>query len=247
MHVLDISRESLWARPERVISPAQQTAFDGLVQRRVQGEPIAYILGEKPFWDMRLKVTQDTLIPRPETELLVEKILDRYPSSTALSLLDVGTGSGAIALAIASERPQWRITAVDISVQALLIAQKNAEQYGLTHIRFMQSDVFSAVNERFNIIVSNPPYVKEKDEHLFQGDVRFEPLLALVSGAEGLDMIARLINEARHFLFPQGLLAIEHGYDQAERVRGILDEHNYAAIECFADLAGIERVTWARR
>lgn len=244
MHVLGVSREKLWAWPEREISPDQQAAFQCLVQRRVQGEPIAYLLGEKPFWDMRLKVTKDTLIPRPETELLVEKILEKYPASNRLSLLDIGTGSGAIALAIARERPLWQVTALDISVQALAVARENALKYQVENLRFIRSDVFSAVHERFHIIVSNPPYIKEKDEHLSQGDVRFEPLLALVSGTEGLTMITRIIREAPAFLFPQGLLAIEHGYDQAVQVRQLFAHYHYAAIESFLDLVGIERLVW---
>lgn len=244
MHVLGISREQLWAWPDRPISLDQQAAVQACFQRRVQGEPVAYIVGEKPFWDMRLKVTKDTLIPRPETELLVEKILERYSASSCLSLLDIGTGSGAIALAIARERPNWRITALDVSAPALMIAKENAKQYKVDTISFIHSDLFSVVQERFDVIVSNPPYIKEQDEHLTQGDVRFEPLLALVSGAQGLDIITRIIREAPNFLHPQGLLAIEHGYDQAAKVRQLFADHSYTALESFTDLAGIERVSW---
>jgi release factor glutamine methyltransferase len=242
---IGMSRETLWAWPEREITSEHHENFMAHVERRVFGEPIAYIIGERDFWDMRLRVTKDTLIPRPETELLVEKILEI--DAKKMTLLDMGTGTGAIALAIARERPMWSITAADISSKALAVARDNAKKYSVNNIEFVESNLFSSLNQRFDIIVSNPPYIKEEDEHLSQGDLRFEPISALVSGCDGLDMIKRLIHEAPAFLNSSGVLVLEHGYHQAEQVRGLLEQSGYLSIETFQDLAGIDRMTFAIR
>ncbi len=224
-------------------------AFYQLLDRRLKGEPIAHIIGSREFWSLPLKVSKDTLIPRPETELLVENILDAYPQTPDIRLLDLGTGSGAIALALASERPNWQITATDKSAAALNIAQQNAQQLNLKNINFICADWFSAFenphakNQQFEIIASNPPYIPAADPHLSQGDLRFEPLSALTSGKDGLHDIHLICKQALSHLTSGGMLIIEHGFDQKEELLRIFTNSAYKNIRQAADLSHQPRLT----
>ena len=243
-HVLAKQRSYLMTWPEQELSSAQLDQFQQLLDARLTGHPVAHLIGKREFWSLSLKVTPDTLIPRPDTELLIEQILHAYPDDTELSLLDLGTGSGAIAIALASERPSWRIIATDLSEQALQVAQQNATSLKLKNIEFRQGHWFAPVQDlHFDIIVSNPPYVPSNDPHLSQGDVRFEPLSALVSGEEGLDDIEHICQQAMGHLNPGGLLIIEHGYDQAEKIRPIFTKNNYKNIHHYRDMANNVRAT----
>ncbi len=245
----DQSNVYLRTWPEKQLEPSQQGTFLALVQRREQGEPIAYILGQKQFWSLDLKVTTDTLIPRPETELLVEQVLEISRQRELASILELGTGSGAIAIAIASElattMSQAKILATDISSKALSIASENAAKHQQS-IEFIQSDWFdSLVPQQFDLIISNPPYIELGDTHLSQGDVRFEPQQALVSGNDGLDAIRQIIQQAKKWLKPSGFLLFEHGYTQAEVVRGLFDENAYKEIKTRKDLSHNDRISFA--
>ena len=254
-----------------------QAAFEALLKRRLTGEPIAYILGRREFYGLNLKVTPATLIPRPDTETLVETALAKIPhndnttspssprkrpsllnlnqkmdcrlrGNDELGVLDLGTGTGAIALAIAKHRPQTLVTAVDASQAALNIALENAQNLAITNVRFLLSDWFSALSQdnnkqKFDVIVSNPPYIEASDAHLKQGDLRFEPLSALASGADGLDAIRTIITQAPQHLKPHGWLMLEHGYNQAEQVAALLKQAGFSEISHCQDLAGIDRVT----
>ena len=246
-YLLQCRKEFLWAYPEKVLSIQQEKDFFHLIARRASGEPIAYITSDKEFWSLNLKVTTDTLIPRPDTELLVEIILHKYANQTTpdINVLELGVGSGAISLALASERPGWKITAVDFSKAVLAIAKYNAQRNDISNIDFIHSNWFEHVSrqEKFNIIVSNPPYIAENDPHLSQGDLRFEPESALVSGADGLDDMRKIITQAKHFLTPNGLLILEHGYQQAEKIRALFFENNYRGIQTCQDLSGLDRVS----
>ena len=242
--VLQVNRAYLFTHPEQRLSDAQQARFNALFERRLSGEPIAYLLGEREFYGLTFKVSPATLIPRPETELLVEQALQRIPQQGICRVLDLGTGSGAIALSIAHARPHAEVVAVDSSAAALEVAQFNAEQLNLGNVRLLQSDWFTALSgERFDIIVSNPPYIAVGDAHLGQGDVRFEPRIALASGANGLQDIQRICAAADIYLNNAGWLLFEHGYDQAAVVRSLLQQHGFVEIFSVCDLAGIERVT----
>lgn len=240
--VLDVSRAYLLAHPEQVLDEAQAAAYRELLQRRFAGEPLAYILGEREFFGLTFKVTPATLIPRPETELLVELALQHIPLRGRV--LDLGTGSGAIAIAIAHARPEAEVTAVDASPEALEVTRENARRLNIANVRLLQSDWFSALaDERFDLIASNPPYIAENDAHLAQGDLRFEPRGALASGTDGLDDIRRIVADAKQHLNPGGWLLFEHGYDQAARVRELLLREGYTEVFSARDLAGIERVS----
>jgi release factor glutamine methyltransferase len=246
--VLGVSRAYLMAHPEQVLSEVQATRYHTLLQRRLKGEPLAYILGEREFFGLNFKVSPATLIPRPDTELLVELALQLIPPNTPQQILDLGTGTGAIALAIAHARPDIVMTAVDASPAALEIARENAARLNCRNVRCVQSDWFSALNkdERFDLVLSNPPYIAEADPHLQQGDLRFEPRSALAAGAEGLDDLRHIIATARDHLRIGGWLLLEHGYDQAARVRDLLAEAGYTDIYSARDLGGIERVSGGR-
>ena len=244
-HVLDCSRTHLYTWPERAVSEADEQRFLELVTRRKRGEPVAYLLGKQEFWSLSLKVSPSTLIPRGDTELLVEKAL-ALPLPDSARVLDLGTGTGAVALALASERPRWRVVAVDREQDAVRLAAENARVNNLSGVEVVQSDWFSAVTGRFELIVGNPPYVAENDPHLREGDVRFEPVSALVAGEDGLADISRIVADAAGFLEPGGWLMLEHGHDQGERLRALFAEAGYGKVQTAADLAGLPRVTFGR-
>ncbi|WP_051332125.1 peptide chain release factor N(5)-glutamine methyltransferase [Methylocaldum szegediense] len=246
--VLNRDRSYLRAWPQKKLSLDEQKRFHALVEQRHNGIPIAYLFGEKEFWSRTFEVSPDVLIPRPETELLVELALATLPMSGTADVLDLGTGSGAIAVSIAAERPLARVTATDLSSGALNIARKNAVRHGVRNIRFRLGDWFDAIacDERFDLIISNPPYVADDDPHLNRGDVRLEPRLALKGGRDGLDMFRIIAREARYYLKPHGRLMLEHGFDQAEALTNLLSELDYADISRHADLQGHFRVTTAR-
>lgn len=244
--VLGIARASLLAHPERVMNGEEAATYRALLQRRLGGEPIAYILGTREFFGLDLAVTPATLIPRPDTELLVELALERITRG-GMRVLDMGTGSGAIALAIAHQCRDAEVWACDASPAALHVALANAHRLAITHVKLVESDWFAALSgQRFDLVVSNPPYIAAGDGHLAQGDVRFEPASALVSGADGLDDIRRIVAQAGAHLAKNGWLLLEHGYDQAERVRALLQVAGFTAVFSARDLAGIERCSGGR-
>lgn len=243
-HILKVPRTYLLAHPEQVLDITQVAAYGELLQRRLQGEPIAYILGEREFFGLSFKVTPATLIPRPDTELLVELALRRIPQHEAARILDLGTGSGAIVLSIAHARPDAKVTAVDVSQDALEVALENVQRLNIGNVHLLRSDWFSALaSERFDLIVSNPPYIAADNVHLSRGDLRFEPNTALASGADGLDDIRRIIAGAKEHLNAGGWLFLEHGYDQAKSVRALLGENGFGEVFSGKDIAGIERVS----
>lgn len=244
-HVLNVNRAYLLTHPERILDAGESARYLSLFERRMRGYPIAYLLGVREFFGLDFSVTDATLIPRADTELLVETALHHLPEQG--SLLDLGTGSGAIALSVAHQRPDAVVVAVDASPSALQVARDNALRLNLSHVRLQESDWFSQLSgERFDLIVSNPPYIEEGDIHLSQGDVRFEPLSALASGKDGLDDIRRIVACAREHLNAGGWLMFEHGYDQAARVRELLRQAGFGEVSSHRDLAGIERVTIGR-
>lgn len=242
--VLGKSRTQLRTRPDLEIDDTSQRAFDGLLLARLQGTPLAYLAGEREFWSLPFRLSRATLIPRPETESLVETALASIPDDQAWRVADLGTGSGIVAVAIASERLLCRITATDVDQAALDIAGENAARLGLGNIEFRCGSWYEPLgNLRFDVIVSNPPYVREGDPHLDQGDVRFEPRRALVSGADGLDAIRLIIENAPAHLRPGGRLLLEHGYDQAEAIRALFEANRFIEVRSTRDLSGHERVT----
>jgi len=235
-YVLKKDRSFLRAWPEHELEQQQFHSFQQLLKQRIQGKPVAHILGERGFWSLNLTVTADTLIPRPDTERLIELALDIIPEEAQWKILDLGTGTGAIALSLAKEKPNCFITATDQSSTALDIAKQNAIKNQVSNIEFIQSDWFAELeNKQFDMIVSNPPYIKENDPHLKQGDVRFEPLSALTAGADGLDDIRRIIKDSLEYLNKGGALLIEHGYDQADEVCNLLKASNFAKVSDFKD------------
>ncbi|MED5606671.1 peptide chain release factor N(5)-glutamine methyltransferase [Pseudomonas sp. JH-2] len=239
-------RSFLRTWPERVVDREVRERFEGWLARRRAGEPVAYILGRQGFWSLDLEVAPHTLIPRPDTELLVETALQLVPASPA-RVLDLGTGTGAIALALACERLSWQVTGVDRIPEAVALAERNRERLRLANVGFRQSHWFSALEgERFALIVGNPPYIPGSDPHLQQGDVRFEPKSALVAGADGLDDIRLIVGQAPRFLEPGGWLLLEHGYDQAPAVRDLLLGNGFREVESRRDLGGHERISLGR-
>ncbi len=243
-HVLNVNRAWLISHKNDALQSNIYEAYRAILKRRLNGEPIAYILGYREFYGLKLKVSPDTLIPRPDTEVLVEAALAKIQNNTNHSILDLGTGTGAITLAIAKHRPQVHVTTVDTNQAAINIAIENAQNLNLTNVRFMLSDWFSALNsEKFDVIVSNPPYIEQDDAHLKQGDLRFEPISALVSGEDGLDAIRAIITQAPQHLNPHGWLMLEHGYNQAANVANLLKQAGFSEIDHVQDLAGISRVT----
>ena len=242
--VLRLTRAQLLGWDDSGLSEAQALRFAQLVTRRAHGEPFAYLAGEREFWTLTLRVTPDVLVPRPETELLVERALHRGGQRTALEVADLGTGCGCIALALASERPRWRITATDVSAAALDVARENAARLQLPTVEFVISDWFANLTQRrFALLLSNPPYIAATDSSLLHGALRFEPQLALTPGADGLAALQTLCTLAPPHLLSGGALMLEHGAGQADAVRGMLVARGFAQVTSHCDLAGIERVT----
>lgn len=245
--VLDKELSYLLTWPEKALTKQDKQQYLALLDRRISGEPIAYIVGVKEFWSLPFMVSPATLIPRPDTEILVELVLEQFADFDTLHCLDLGTGTGAIALALASEQPNWQIDAIDFSLDAVKLAQKNAQNLQLSHVNIFQSDWFSALNDRkFDVIVSNPPYIDKLDENLSQGDVRFEPESALVADEHGLGDIKHIAQQALKYLNSQGSLFFEHGFEQGEAVRNILTALGYHNAQTVRDFNGHERITWAR-
>lgn len=246
-HVLARPRGWLFAWPEHEPTADQRAAYVQLIDARWRGEPIAYLTGRRGFWTLELDVTPAVLIPRPETELLVELALARLPLDREVRVADLGTGSGAIALALASERPQARVLATDASEAALEVARGNARRLDLRNVEFAQGDWCVALGgAMFDLIVSNPPYIVSGDPHLAQGDLRFEPPAALASGSDGLDAIRTIIAQAPAHLRAGGWLLLEHGYDQAAAVRDLFAGCGFESIDSARDAAGHERVSFGR-
>ncbi len=246
-HATGLARSRVLARGDEPLPAAQRDSFAALVARREAGEPVAYLTGEREFWSLTLTVTPAVLIPRPETELLVERALALIPADADWAAADLGTGSGAMALALAHERPRLRVMATDRSPEALAVARENARRLGIRNVEFRQGDWLVALaGVELDLIVSNPPYVAEGDPHLDQGDLRFEPRAALVAGRDGLAAIRRIAAEARAPLRPGGRLLLEHGYDQGDAVAGILRAAGYTEVTGWRDLAGHDRVTAGR-
>lgn len=240
-------RSYLYTWPEQVLDPQLVETFNSLVQRRYSGEPVAYITGVREFWGLPITVTPDTLIPRPETERLVEIALQHIPQNETCCVADLGTGSGAIALAIASERSKATIEATDVSEAALAIAKNNQSKLDLTNVSFHQGRWFEAFTpQKFSFIVSNPPYVAEQDPHLLQGDLRFEPVTALSSGPDGLEDIKIIIEQARDYLTNGACLLLEHGFDQANAIIDLFEKSGYSEVQCFRDYGERERATIGR-
>ena len=240
------ARTFILAFGETALLPAEQVQLEALLARRQRGEPVAHLVGTREFWSLPLFVSPATLIPRPDTECLVEQALARLPA-TPCDILDLGTGTGAIALALASERPDCHITAVDLMPDAVALAQRNAEHLGIANVTLRQSHWFSALTgQRFATIVSNPPYIDEQDPHLAEGDVRFEPRSALVAADRGLADLAWIIAQGRAFLLPDGWLLLEHGWQQGEAVRALFAKNDYQDVETTRDYGGNERLTAGR-
>lgn len=244
--VLDKPTSYLLAWPEKSVSVEIVERFIELVERRLQGEPIAYIIGEREFWSLPLKVSPATLIPRPDTEILVELVLDHYLVQSNLRCLDLGTGTGAIALALASEQPNWQVEAIDFNPDAVLLAQTNAKNLAIGNVDIYQSDWFSAVSstKEFDVIVSNPPYIDQDDPHLSQGDVVFEPNSALVAADNGLADIRHIATQAKSYFIAGGRLYIEHGYQQGRAVRDLLRELGYRDVVTAKDYSGNDRISY---
>lgn len=237
----------LYAHADESLDEAQRSRFQAWVARRCRGEPVAHLLGHREFWSLSLQVTADTLVPRADTERLVELALERVAPDSDMEILDLGTGSGAIALALARERPRASIVAVDRDARALDVARRNAARLGLDRVSFLQGDWFSPVRgRRFDLVVSNPPYLAADDPHLGEGDLRFEPRDALVSGLDGLDSIRRIVADAPGHLGPNGLLLMEHGWTQAAAVRALLERRGFDEVATWGDLEGRDRVSGAR-
>lgn len=248
-HVLHVNRAWVITHERDVLNADQQAKFQLLLKRRLDGEPIAYIVGFREFYGLQLKVSSVTLIPRPDTETLVEAALDKIPLDKVWHILDLGTGSGAVALAIAKHRNNCEVTAVDQSSDALSVSLENTQSLKLNNLRLIESNWFSALSlgkeaEKFDVIVSNPPYIAQDDEHLKQGDLRFEPISALASGADGLDDIRKIVQDAPDYLKPNGWLMLEHGFDQADAVGALLKARGFSQIDHAKDIAGTLRVTF---
>ena len=246
-HALERSRSWLLAHADEALDVAARTSYAALLARRVAGEPLAYITGEREFWSLPIRVSPAVLVPRPETELLVERALALLPRAAA-RIADLGTGSGAIALALASERPQWQLTATDQSPAALAVANENARALGLGNLRFATGDWYAAVSgERYGLLVSNPPYIAESDPALRDLALQHEPRAALSSGPEGLDALRAIVAGASAHLLPRGWILLEHGATQAAAVATMLVAQGFTHVRCHADLAGLPRVTEAQR
>ena len=243
-HVLGVDHAFLLTYPDQVLTSQQTDKFSRLVKQRIDGIPVAYLIGKRDFYDLTFKVTEAVLIPRPETELLVELALKLIPDNQFCKILDLGTGSGAIAITIAKLRPQCKVTAVDLSSDAIAVSRWNAENLEVNNIYLKPGNWFDELSgERFDLIVSNPPYVAENDPHLQQGDLRFEPQMALSTGDNGLKCIRHIIAMAPDYLVNNGWLLLEHGYDQAAECRRLFGDKDFSNICSYPDLAGIMRVS----
>ncbi|KZN33321.1 hypothetical protein N480_24115 [Pseudoalteromonas luteoviolacea S2607] len=247
LHVLNKPRSYLFTWPEVELSEQQYTQFKNMVGQRSEGVPVAHLTGEREFWSLPFYVNSSTLIPRPDTETLVEQALELDLPINA-NVLDLGTGTGAIALSLASEMPKWQLWAVDYSNDAVLLAKKNQQRLGITNATILQSDWFVNVpKQHFDLIVSNPPYIEENDVHLSQGDVRFEPLSALVAPEQGYADIRHIAKNALDYLMTGGYIMVEHGYDQGAGVQEIFAQMGYGNILTIKDMAGCDRVTLAQK
>lgn len=242
-HVLNCAPSYLLTWPERMLTARQWQDFSELVSERINGHPLAYLTGHRGFWSLDLEVSAETLIPRPETELMVELALD-LPLAKNASVLDLGTGTGAIALALASEEFEWQVTAVDFKPEIIELANRNKQRNQIQNAKFIQSSWFANLTEQtFQLIVSNPPYVENHSPWLEQGDVRFEPLSALTSGDDGLDDIRHIIQQTPLHLESQGWLMLEHGFEQAEAIQALLAQRGFVNVATTQDLAGLDRIT----
>jgi release factor glutamine methyltransferase len=248
-HILNQNRTWLFTWPDKQLTVDQKKTFDEFFQRRLTGEPVAHIIGQREFWSLPLMVNNSTLIPRPDTELLVEAVLGLFPAHEPRRLLDLGTGTGAIVLALANEKKQWKCVAVDKEAASVELAEKNRANLHLPNVRILQSDWFSALENEpaFDVIVSNPPYIDPTDQHLTQGDVRFEPLSALIADNNGLADLEFIIARAPSYLVNGGWLLVEHGYDQGGAVRELLAANQFDELNTFRDYGGNERVTVGRK
>jgi release factor glutamine methyltransferase len=245
-YLLDVDRTYLKTWPDRELSETIEEQFQQLLQRRIIGEPVAYLIGTQGFWTLDLKVSADTLIPRPETELLVEAALELELPQQA-KVLDLGTGTGAIALALATEQSRWQVSAVDLMPGAVQLAKENCQRCQLENVEIFQSHWFADIApQSFDLIVSNPPYIETDDAHLTQGDVRFEPASALVSGPQGLDDLRLLVAQSVNYLVDCGWLIVEHGYQQGPAVRDLFEQAGFALVETRVDLNNLERITLGR-
>jgi release factor glutamine methyltransferase len=245
--VLDVRRDWIYANSEHPVSPGHCEDFRQLVERRKTGEPIAYLTGRREFWSLSLEVTPDVLIPRHETELLVETALDFIPTESRWRIVDLGTGSGAVALALAVERPLCEVHATDISEAALKVAQLNAQRIAAGRITFHRGPWLEPLRGRFQVILSNPPYIASDDAHLQRGDCRFEPGSALTPGRDGLSAIRTIAGASLDYLETGGLLVLEHGFEQGHEVRTLLKELDYREVKSHRDLENRERVTTGRK
>ena len=246
LHILQKPHSYLFTWPEHELNAEQQQQFDNFCQRRLNGEPVAHITGQREFWSLSLEVNATTLIPRPDTETLVEQALEVALPATA-KVLDLGTGTGAIALALGSEMPNWQITAVDRVSDAVALATRNQQRLAINNVRVKQSNWFSELHgEKFNLIVTNPPYIESSDIHLNQGDVRFEPLSALVADDCGMSDIKQIITQSRDYLLSSGYLLIEHGFEQGEAVRHFFKKMAFVNIKTVKDFGNNDRVTFAQ-
>ena len=246
-HCLNVDRTWLKTWPDHQLQDAQIAEFDQLFSRRLRGEPVAFIVGSQGFWTLDLCVSPHTLIPRPETELIVEQAL-QLALPAASQVLDLGTGTGAIALALATERPEWQIIGVDVQPQAVELAEHNRQLHQLHNVSILQSDWFSALasaqpSTKFDLIVSNPPYIEAEDSHLLAGDVRFEPASALVAGVDGLDDLRLIIGQSSGFLQQAGWLLVEHGYNQGALVRDLFVAAGFQSVNTYADYNQLDRIT----
>ncbi len=243
-YILNCNRAHLIAWPEKELSLQQIDNFQKLITQRQHGSPVAHLTGQREFWSLNFKVNNSTLIPRPETETLIEFILEKFGEKKTLTLLDIGTGTGAIAITLANEKPDWRITATDISAAAIALAKENSAMLNTENIALLQSDWFTNIPQQtFDIIVSNPPYISTNDPHLTKGDVRFEPKSALTSGKTGMDDIEHLCSQAKNYLAKDGWLIIEHGYNQKTATAECFTRNDYKNISQQNDLAGHCRMT----
>ena len=243
-YVLQTNRAHLYANPDHEIAAVKQAAYEQLVKERLTGRPVAHLTGQREFWSLPFHVTPEVLSPRPETELLVEQALKHIPAEQACEVLDLGCGSGAIAVAIAIERPLCKLTATDVSKAALNIARDNAASNHCAHIHFLEGSWFSPLGaQRFDVIVSNPPYIATSEAELTDPELVYEPQHALYSGADGLDDIRRIISAAQAHLHRAGILLIEHGFNQANEISSLFTQYNFAEVRNHADLAGQPRVT----